>query len=96
MIWSVEVVYGCVWHCVSVMLLWKCAAAVLGVAVPIVCDVVVDVVVHVIVPGGRLEESEGGAVLGCLGDGGVFDRSKVEVEVVWVLSKVVAKRKTWC
>ena len=40
--------------------------------------------------------SEGGAVLGCLGDGGVFDRSKVEVEVVWVLSKVVAKRKTWC
>ena len=50
-IWSVEVVYGCVWHCVSVMLLWKCAAAVLGVAVPIVCDVVVDEVVHVIVSG---------------------------------------------
>ena len=50
-IWSVEVVYGYVWHCVSVMLLWKCAAAVLGVAVPIVCDVVVDVVVHVIVSG---------------------------------------------
>ena len=50
-IWSVEVVYGCVWHCVSVMLLWKCAAAVLGVAVPIVCDVVVDVVVRVIVSG---------------------------------------------
>ena len=50
-IWSVEVVYGCVWCCVSVMLLWKCAAAVLGVAVPIVCDVVVDVVVHVIVSG---------------------------------------------
>ena len=49
-IWSVEVVvYGCVWQCV--MLLWKCAAAVLGVAVPIVCDVVVDVVVHVIVSG---------------------------------------------
>ena len=50
-IWSVEVVCGCVWHCVSVMLLWKCAAAVLGLAVPIVCDVVVDVVVHVIVSG---------------------------------------------
>ena len=48
-IWSVEVVYGCVWRYVSVMLLWKCAAAVLGVAVPIVCDVVVGVVVHVIV-----------------------------------------------
>ena len=42
-------VYGCVWRYVSVMLLWKCAAAVLGVAVPIVCDVVVGVVVHVIV-----------------------------------------------
>ena len=40
--------------------------------------------------------SEVVSVLGCLGDGGVFDRSKVEVEVVWALSKVVASRKTWC
>ena len=40
--------------------------------------------------------SEVGSVLGCLGDGGVFDRSEVEVEVVWALSKVVANRKTWC
>ena len=44
----------------------------------------------------RLVVSEVVSVLGCLGDGGVFDRSKVEVEVVWALSKVVANRKTWC
>ena len=33
----------------SVMLLWKCAVVVLGVAVPIVCDVEDGVVVPVIV-----------------------------------------------
>ena len=48
-IWSVEVVDGWVWRCVSVMLLRKCAAAVLGVAVLIVCDVEDGVVVHVVV-----------------------------------------------
>ena len=39
--------------------------------------------------------SDVGSVLDCLGDGGVFDRSKVEVDVVWALSKVVANRRTW-
>ena len=48
-IWSVEVVDGCVWRCVSVMLLRKCAAAILGVAVLIVCDAEDGVVVLVVV-----------------------------------------------
>ena len=48
-IWSVEVVDGCVWRCVIVMLLRKCAAAILGVAVLIVCDAEDGVVVHVVV-----------------------------------------------
>ena len=47
--WSVEVVDGCVWRCVNVMLLRKCAAAILGGAVLIVCDAEDGVVVHVVV-----------------------------------------------
>ena len=47
--WSVEVVDGCVRRCVNVMLLRKCAAAILGVAVPIVCDAEDGVVVHGVV-----------------------------------------------
>ena len=48
-IWSVEVVDGCVWRCVSVMLLRKCAAAILGVAVLIVYEAEDGVVVLVVV-----------------------------------------------
>ena len=44
---------------------------------------------------GRLSECGACSAFVCLGDGGVFDRSKVGVGIVWALSKVVASRKTW-
>ena len=46
-IWSVGCGDGRVWRCVSVMLLRKCAAAILGVAALIACDVCGGVVVLV-------------------------------------------------
>ena len=45
--------------------------------------------------GGRLSECGTGSACVCLGDGGVFDRSKVGVDIVWALSTVVASRNTW-